>query len=573
MVKSEEQRFSEALQAYQDDAKPKYKADVLIQSTHNWSEVLAAVTATQKARSERADFCGRLLKKLRWFGEQSVIFEQWVELLPTQNQYFSVLCGGLKLILGAAAKLRDIRQGICDALEELPTLLSCTNKTLDAFDSVELHTCSRELMAKTFTTLQWVVWELRQSAGKKGMKAFFQQDNYAKSLSSSIADMRKLSDRFKEIAATCGYTKLKNVEKIATSTKNQLGFEHEVTNAMVVQTGQAVAAHISRRLDADKGELKTHLSYLYSQVTSFLDSQLDNRELPLFERVYQARRVVSKPRKQRSQIRAEILDHFQYDNDILEADVLENLSRIWSASRQVHDRVHALISEPKLGAWLTEPSSTILLINGNHAASEHTASTSFVSAKLIESISGTTCFLEASERASICLFFFCADHVRSRIDEYTGPAGMLRALIGQLLSSYEDFHLHRVQKLYQQFDLMNVETLWTVFDSLASQLPKTMALFCILDGLSAYEVSEWHQDTEFVVDHLVRLSRWTKERGDGVIKLLFTSPLSCRSVQHNLNRSEIVEMPARVPATGGLSQKAWAVSRTSRAIEDGRIGS
>jgi len=79
----------------------------------------------------------------------------------------SVLCGGLKLIFGAAKRLDKIRDGICEALEDIPTLITRTDTTLNIFDNVELRACSRKLMGSTLDTLRQIVLELRASAASK----------------------------------------------------------------------------------------------------------------------------------------------------------------------------------------------------------------------------------------------------------------------------------------------------------------------------------------------------------------------------------------------------------------------
>ena len=124
MLKQHEQRFLDALQAYQDNAKPKYRVDIALSlgNKHTWEDVLQAVEELQKRRSERTGVWAKVTDKLRTFGDRSGIFRQWVEFLPTQNEYFSVLCGGLKLILGVCVQyLRSqrslMRSGRCETEE------------------------------------------------------------------------------------------------------------------------------------------------------------------------------------------------------------------------------------------------------------------------------------------------------------------------------------------------------------------------------------------------------------------------------------------------------------------------
>lgn len=43
---------------------------------------------------------GKVREAFRKLGENSQAFQSWLGLLPSENNYLSVLCGGLKLILG-----------------------------------------------------------------------------------------------------------------------------------------------------------------------------------------------------------------------------------------------------------------------------------------------------------------------------------------------------------------------------------------------------------------------------------------------------------------------------------------
>ncbi|RMY93367.1 hypothetical protein D0862_09227 [Hortaea werneckii] len=202
VLKAHEQRFRQALQDYKDQAKPKYQADIdlRLSAHHQWDDVIGAVEALSKTQAERKDFWSSLRNKLHWFGENSSVFQQWSGLLPTQSNYFSVMCGGLKLIFNAAERLQKIRDWIRDALLELPGLLFSTDKTLDAFDDERLHICSRQLMGKAFESLHWIIRELARSAMKKGIMAGLKQENYAKNLRDSLDDVKNLSEQFRRMS-------------------------------------------------------------------------------------------------------------------------------------------------------------------------------------------------------------------------------------------------------------------------------------------------------------------------------------------------------------------------------------
>lgn len=46
---------------------------------------------------------GKVRKAFRKLGDNSGTFQSWLGLLPTESHYLSILCGGLKLILGVSS--------------------------------------------------------------------------------------------------------------------------------------------------------------------------------------------------------------------------------------------------------------------------------------------------------------------------------------------------------------------------------------------------------------------------------------------------------------------------------------
>ena len=82
--------------------KPKYNTEVRITGNHTWEEVAGKLKeALQKYDQDAVKgFKGFFRKGARTFGDNSGTFKSWLELLPTESHYLSILCGGLKLILG-----------------------------------------------------------------------------------------------------------------------------------------------------------------------------------------------------------------------------------------------------------------------------------------------------------------------------------------------------------------------------------------------------------------------------------------------------------------------------------------
>ncbi|KAK5119694.1 hypothetical protein LTR85_007270 [Meristemomyces frigidus] len=393
-----------------------------------------------------------------------------------------------------------------------------------------------------------------QETAEKGPMAFLKQESYAHNLRDSLDEIKKLSEQFDRLAVTCDRAKLDNVEKLATSTKSQLSFEHSVTNAKVVHTGEAVVSELKSYLAGVAQQFKTDVA---SELMAFLSSQIDSRQQMLIEQAPQPPKVPSREERQQKEAkertkqakrRAFIREALIFNGAVFRADLAENVRALWTSGIVAQDRVHFLLGEYQLAHWLAEPSNTILLINGNNVLSpERDTSVSFVAAKLIQTFSAAPASHNNANITSVGLYFFCADHLRNA-DNLSGPAGLLQSFIGQL----------------------DMRQLWSIFETLVCGLPRTVVLYCVLDSITEYEFSPWRRETEYLVESLIALSRRLAQEDSCTLKVLLTSPLTSRSIHHSLERWEVLDMPDKVPAVGGISDSSWDASGVSGFFEHKR---
>jgi len=100
-VEEEKQRFRQAIANYQAlTAGSKYNTSLDLNQLHTWEEVLESVNDASERYNDVSGCWGKIRKGFRKFGVNNQVFQAWAELLPSQSQYFSILCGGLKLIFG-----------------------------------------------------------------------------------------------------------------------------------------------------------------------------------------------------------------------------------------------------------------------------------------------------------------------------------------------------------------------------------------------------------------------------------------------------------------------------------------
>ncbi|KAI7161059.1 hypothetical protein KC349_g3099 [Hortaea werneckii] len=539
VLKAHEQRFRQALQDYKDQAKPRYQADIdlRLSAHHQWDDVIGAVEVLSKTQAERKDFWSSVRNKLHWFGENSSVFQQWSGLLPTQSNYFSVMCGGLKLIFNAAGRLQKIRDWIRDALLELPGLLFSTDKTLDAFDDDRLHICSRQLMGKAFKSLHWIVRELTRSAMKKGLMAGLKQDNYAKNLRDSLDEVKNFSEQFKRIADACAHEKLGEIDR---------------TTSELRQDVRTAYVGTSVQLEGSVNQILTALRSGFSLI-------LDKRS-PLIEQVPVPPRVTSKAdqERRRAKTRSSVSRGLDINAAVVEDSLRETLASIWTADSHEQDRMHYLIADPQLANWVTSQSSSVLLIN---EASDR------IPAKLVDAVRSANRSPPTRDRPpTLCLFHLGGQGFDEGLSVSKGPDGMLQNMLYQLLVSGLDLDAKFLRDLLRDQGNLSSDLLWLAFERLVSQIPPQMQLFCVLGDLSDYE-DMWEAEITALISNLVGLARnhMSNETGQECsLKILLTCATPSRVVYHILRPSEILDVPEDVPAVGDFSDRAWGLSSIPR---------
>ena len=158
-------RFHGILRNYEKTAGTKYRTGIDLDDSHTWDEVIAKVDNVAKQYQDRSNFWSKVRRGMKKFGENHDAFNGWLGLLPTQSNYCSIICGGLKLIITAAARFKEVRESIFNAIAEIPVLLNNTKLILQVFeDSEELHRSSSELYLSTLTALEHMVTWFQEKA-------------------------------------------------------------------------------------------------------------------------------------------------------------------------------------------------------------------------------------------------------------------------------------------------------------------------------------------------------------------------------------------------------------------------
>ncbi|KAK6340045.1 hypothetical protein TWF730_001820 [Orbilia blumenaviensis] len=567
-AKREKKSFELAMEAYESTTTgSKFKTEVTDKSVHTWDDVLTEVQLAADTYYDASGMWGKIQKGLRSFGRNSKAFEAWAMLLPSGSGYFSVLCGGLKLIFGAAARLQDLRSDICDALAEIPILLKCTNMALGIFKrSKDLHQASAALYSAIIAALHHIVVWYREKAMKTLFKSILKQDSYAKQLDDLLLSIRQQADRFEHTVRLHSYEQIVNTSQLVQAQGIQQGENHKVLVGYLDKSSNEFRdfrGELQSRAGDLQGEfrqLKSQVAYLGNILAEFLnsDSRMDSRTQDIRGPHLPIRRAKSESKLIRDipGVQDALMLAFEYDSSVIQIDIAASLRGVWQISRTDQDRLVTAMHSPKLQRWITETTSSALFLNFNAPPNQN--STSFIAAKLADSIQASALKDQHYNISPVLvLSFFCGSHT-SPDDFDFGVGGMMRSLISQLLLAYPGFGLHVVRQI-QAANLVSISDLCKIFYLLIGQLPRHRMVFCILDSVTFFEENKsLREESEIVMRELMEVVRWTVEYGC-CFKLLLTSPWKSRVLYRHLIEPEkdSVWLPVNVPSQGGFTRGKW----------------
>ena len=162
-------------------------------------------------------------------------------------------------------------------------------------------------------------------------------------------------------------------------------------------------------------------------------------------------------------------------------------------------------------------------------------------ARLIDSLQSNAEFL--------VLHFFCGQHLSSATDPNANALGMVNSLLAQLLLLYPDFEISH-QDL-ADIEPNTLDSVQLLFEKLVAQLPPTVFMFVVIDGISLYEDATRLAETKQAMESFTGLV--AGDDSGPVFKLMVTSPTRIRYLPEQVTKDEILSVPREVPPQSGLS--------------------
>lgn len=258
--------------------------------------------------------------------------------------------------------------------------------------------------------------------------------------------------------------------------------------------------------------------------------------------------------------REDLSKALEVDKDLLDRDLWRCFSKLGTLRIPQQDLIKFLIKQPKFHKWLKAPTSQVLLINANADGLESTSPVTCLSALLLRDLRDL--------KSIFTLHFFCWRTMRSPQNITDDAAGMLMVFMAQLLHMVPDLSFLNGRQVEAIKEGSDIGVLFIVFEKMLLQLPSKTHVFCVIDNIAFYEVSDQSKDFERVVKRLCGLTM-DKSR---VIKVLFTCHRQSQFVDHLVDdEDKLSGYGAHQEDHQGLSERDWK-SYTKEPLEELEYG-
>lgn len=217
-----------------------------------------------------------------------------------------------------------------------------------------------------------------------------------------------------------------------------------------------------------------------------------------------------------------LLKSLDFDIEAHQDDVTYCLTLGFTQTPEFQSRALWVLSSPQLAKFLAgEAESSLLVVNGNYEPTEFISPLSHVCAKIAD-------LMNVSNEV-FTLTYFCGRHTDDWREPRANAVGLISSLTAQLLYQVKKKKSHKYQlnlsaitgdevALIEEEDF---PATYRVFRTVVRQLPKGTVVFCLIDGLSAYESSGRRDDT---IRLMQKLGHIVKRLKGVAFKIMITYP-------------------------------------------------
>ena len=545
--------FSDVVRLYEENTKGLPAQTSYVGGKHTWDQVFEESKRAQDQYLRDGKGLRQIFRKL---GNQGRTWDPWVGLLP-DGEYTSILAGGLKLVLHAAACRSDRRKQILESLQNMPKIVYKAQEYRMLYQAdLVLEDLTFDLFLVLLAVVDGLIKWLLDKAVWHKVKTTFGANSAETLLNTSIKDMNvKLEEVQERIDILHSRTVVDTNSRVEKMQLMVVDIHEFAKNSSPLATPNKmdVSKPLTLGSDPDKKD-REHMKVdgvdAKNGLLEFLHETVRQREWGM-KRERKLEMELDRERREKEKLLLELANHsngtlksaitrnellvlLELDPTIAEHD-LQLVHRQGSAlDLASFNQARWLFQSSLFQDWLKSANPQVLLIDGNMEdhAMDRISPMSHICALLLRTLADTQ---------AVSIHFFCGQHT-SWTDRCNGVRGLMRSFIVQLVSLF-DFDLVFINKRTYRDQLRSheLDQLCDLFKILLKQVPIDTVLFCVIDGISLFEAGHWGEETDLLVHQLRALIE--DEEVNAIFKLIMTSPHTSRRIRYHLHPDNCLTIP------------------------------
>ncbi|KAL4898916.1 hypothetical protein BDW74DRAFT_184275 [Aspergillus multicolor] len=488
-------------------------------NTCTWDDVFDELRAAEDEYNSRGKE-NMVRRFMRAAGDNSADISRWFDMLPSEFAG-SVVSAGLKLIFSLAKHQADIRHKILSSFCEILETINNTRRTREQFKSnSNLRAYAIDLYETVLRTMEKLIQMLNGSQKSRSSLSHVKDKIFRPTLRSSEVDqaLEEMHSKVRRYQSCLEGARDERVGMIDASTRSILR-ETQATRSTVWETRAGVEEitqtmgtmneavnQINFRVEQLHDQFQTSQNALgcdaqNALLGTVLDRLVEKLQATIPLPTFLSPRVLADHIKEPFLSREKLVEALNVHHLTALDDIEYLLRQGGSFSNASHAQAQAqqVLYLPRFHDWLSSPAPDLLLVHGNFESCSRITPLSYLCAHLSLTLSKTPGLL--------VLHFFCGQH-DSLIDPLSGPQGLLRSLITQLLYAGGPFNYDFIatRDYAEAIKAHSVRDLCSTFRALITQIPLDQRVFCFIENIIWFECEEWTQELIDVMEMLYRMA-------------------------------------------------------------------
>ncbi|KAL5325536.1 hypothetical protein ACEPPN_006663 [Leptodophora sp. 'Broadleaf-Isolate-01'] len=521
--------FHEALIKFKSDLttpEPKGRSQTpySIRNRASWDEIYDTL---ELARSEYQKVAGPLgwIRKIRRKGAENVapfaaVAQSASDLAPN-DPYSTPVLGAVGLLLNAVKQAASVRNQVLEGFDSLIPIFSDVELFLGTFPrDLNIKNMSVQLTVTTLTAIEQAIGFFISNELLRGTKAIFMKDEYGKGLLTSLEEINIMSTKLMSEATKShihqahlySHETQKMMKQVAGQQQQLVGQQQQIANGM-----NSIENLLAEYLKAQDIAIERKQRELDASQRINMFLAIENQRLRSTSPMLPSPWAPPAQPQAAVSISQEAVQRILGTPDFDYADVAFILDKKEEIPARQRAQAEQIVNTTIFRNWVVATFSTKLLVQWTSRLPKTIAEVSPLSIFCATMAQA----LHAKERF-ISIQFFCGRHIDPMESAgYVGGRTMLLSLIAQLFRHWSFDMRLLYPSITARLHEYQVGVLEDLLGWMVRQLPPTITLFCIIDGVVLYEREEHWEEALPALGFVLGL---TKDPGvSATVKVLFTS--------------------------------------------------